>query len=145
MKIKIIAVGKLKEKYWTMAIQEYVKRISRYAKIEIVEVAEGKSLQDEGQTILKNASGFVIVTDIKGKLVTSEEFAKIFSAQMINGISEFSIIIGSSHGLHASVKSIATLSVSFGRITYPHQLMRVILSEQIYRAIAINNNLTYHK
>lgn len=145
MKVKIIAVGKLKEKYWTMAIQEYTKRISRYANLEIIEIAEGKNLEEEAKEILKKISGYVIVTDIEGKLITSSDFAKVFSDQMVAGISEFSIIIGSSEGLSDLVKSKADLRVSFGRTTYPHQLMRIILVEQLYRAIAINNNLTYHK
>lgn len=145
MKVKIIAVGKLKEKYWTMAIQEYTKRISRYANLEIIEIAEGKNLEEEAKEILKKISGYVIVTDIEGKLIKSSDFAKVFSDQMVAGISEFSIIIGSSEGLSDLVKSKADLRVSFGRTTYPHQLMRIILVEQLYRAIAINNNLTYHK
>jgi 23S rRNA (pseudouridine1915-N3)-methyltransferase len=145
MRIKIIAVGSLKEKYWAMAIEEYAKRISRYAKLEIIEIAEGKTLEEEGIDILKKISGYVIVTDISGKLLTSLEFAKVFADKMVAGVSEFSIIIGSSEGLCSLVTSKADFSISFGRVTYPHQLMRVMLLEQVYRAIAINNNLTYHK
>lgn len=145
MKIKVIAVGKLKEKFWVDGINEYKKRISRYADFEIVELDEGKSLEEEGKEILKKLSGYVIVTDIEGKLLTSNELAKVFSSQMVNGISEFSIVIGSSEGLCDTVKQKADLLFSFGRVTYPHQLMRVIVSEQVYRILAINNNLTYHK
>lgn len=145
MKIKVIAVGKLKEKFWVDGINEYKKRISRYADFEIVELDEGKSLEEEGKEILKKLSGYVIVTDIEGKLLTSNELAKVFSSQMVNGISEFSIVIGSSEGLCDTVKQKADLLLSFGRVTYPHQLMRVIVSEQVYRILAINNNLTYHK
>lgn len=145
MKIKVIAVGKLKEKFWVDGINEYKKRISRYADFEIVELDEGKNLEEEGKEILKKLSGYVIVTDIEGVLLTSNELAKVFSSQMVNGLSEFSIVIGSSEGLCDKVKQNAHLRVSFGRVTYPHQLMRVMVSEQIYRILAINNNLTYHK
>lgn len=145
MKVKVIAVGKLKEKFWVDAINEYEKRISRYASFEIVELDEGKNLEEEGKEILKKLSGYVIVTDIEGVLLTSNELAKVFSSQMVNGLSEFSIVIGSSEGLCDKVKQNANLRVSFGRVTYPHQLMRVMVSEQIYRILAINNNLTYHK
>jgi 23S rRNA (pseudouridine1915-N3)-methyltransferase len=145
MKVRIIAVGKLKEKYWTAAMQEYTKRISRYASVEIIEIAEGKNLDEEAKEIIKKTSGYVIVTDIYGKLVSSPDIAQVFAQQMVGGNSEFSIIIGSSEGLSDLVKSKADFTMSFGRITYPHQLMRVVVIEQVYRAITINNNLTYHK
>ncbi|HOO22656.1 MAG TPA: 23S rRNA (pseudouridine(1915)-N(3))-methyltransferase RlmH [Clostridia bacterium] len=145
MKINVIAVGKLKEKYWTDAIAEYKKRISRYADFEIIELAQGRNLEEEGKEILKKLSGYVIVTDIGGKMLTSEEYAKIFADKLTNGISEFCIVIGSSEGLCDKVKERADLKMSFGKVTYPHQLMRVIIAEQTYRAMAINNNITYHK
>ncbi|HKL73991.1 MAG TPA: 23S rRNA (pseudouridine(1915)-N(3))-methyltransferase RlmH [Clostridia bacterium] len=145
MRINLIAVGKLKEKYWTDAINEYKKRISRYADLEIIEISEGKSLSEEGNNIIKKLSGFIIVLDIGGALVTSSELANVFSQQMVNGKSEFSIVIGSSEGLCEEVKAKSNMRISFGRVTYPHQLMRVIVAEQLYRSIAINNNLTYHK
>lgn len=145
MKVNIIAVGKLKEKFWTDAITEYQKRISRYAEFKTTELPEGKSLIEEGKEIIKKLAGYVIVADIGGKLVSSTEFAQIFNEQMVKGKSEFSIVIGSSEGLSEEVKAYADLLVSFGKVTYPHQLMRVIMAEQVYRAVAINNNLTYHK
>lgn len=145
MKINLVAVGKLKEAYWTDAIKEYTKRIKRYADIYIIELAEGKNLLEEGKEIIKKLVGYVIVTDIGGKLISSTDFADLFATQMVRGNSEFTIVIGSSEGLCEEVKSKADILISFGKVTYPHQLMRVIVSEQIYRAITINNNLTYHK
>lgn len=145
MKINLVAVGKLKEAYWADAIKEYTKRIKRYADIYIIELAEGKNLLEEGKEIIKKLVGYVIVTDIGGKLISSTDFADLFATQMVRGNSEFTIVIGSSEGLCEEVKSKADILISFGKVTYPHQLMRVIVSEQIYRAITINNNLTYHK
>lgn len=145
MKVNIIAVGKLKEKYWTDATVEYAKRISRYSQINVIELPEGKSLIEEGKAILKKATGYIIVMDIQGQIVTSEDIATTFSNCLSGGKSEFSIIIGSSEGLSEEVKSIADVKFSFGKVTYPHQLMRVIVFEQVYRAITIINGLTYHK
>lgn len=145
MKIKIIAIGKLKERYWTEAIQEYAKRISRYGEISVIELAEGKNLTEEGKAIIKRATGYIIVMDIQGQIVSSEEIATTLSGCLNSGISEFSIIIGSSEGLSDEVKSIADIKFSFGKVTYPHQLMRVIVFEQMYRAITIIKGLTYHK
>ncbi len=145
MKINIIAVGKLKEKYWVDAIREYSKRLSRFAEIAVVEIPEGRNLSEEGKNILKKSSGYVIVTDIEGKALSSIEIADVISNNLNRGISEFSIIIGSSEGLSAEVKNAADIRVSFGKITYPHQLMRVIIFEQVYRAFTIINRLTYHK
>lgn len=145
MRIKIVAVGKLKEKYWVDALKEYLKRISRYASVEIHEIAENRTLDDEAKDILKKLSGYVIVTDIKGEIISSEDFAAVFKNVMLSGTSEFTIVIGGSEGLSNLVKEKANKTISFGRVTYPHQMMRAILAEQIYRAVTINNNITYHK
>ncbi|MFA6865892.1 MAG: 23S rRNA (pseudouridine(1915)-N(3))-methyltransferase RlmH [Clostridia bacterium] len=145
MKINIIAVGKLKEKYLTDAIKEYTKRISRFAKIEIIELNEEKTLEIEGDNILNKAKGCLIVFDLKGKLVTSLEYADIFESRMVQGQSEFSLVIGSSEGLAKKVVDKADIALCFGLVTYPHQLMRVIVAEQTYRAMTINNHITYHK
>ena len=145
IKINLIAVGKLKEKFFTEAVNEYKKRIQRFAEFNIVELDEDKTLEKEGEEILKKAKGYIIVTDVKGTLVDSPGIANIFESALNNGKSELSIIIGSSEGLCEKVKNRADKRISFGLVTYPHQLMRVILSEQIYRALTIMNHVTYHK
>ena len=145
IKINIVCVGTLKEKYWTEAIAEYVKRISRYANINIVECPEKKSVEDEGKEIVKKLKGYVIIFDIAGKTVTSPEIAELFADKLNAGKSEFTFVIGGSDGLSDEVKKAGDYAMSFGRVTYPHQLMRVIATEQIYRALTIMNNVTYHK
>ncbi len=145
MKINVIAVGKLKEKFWTDAINEYSKRLSRFAEITVIEIPEGRNIVEEGKNILKKCSGYVIVTDIEGKALSSKEIADVITNTLNKGISDFSIIIGGSEGLSEEVKNAADIRISFGKVTYPHQLMRVILFEQIYRAFTIINGLTYHK
>jgi 23S rRNA (pseudouridine1915-N3)-methyltransferase len=145
MKINIIAIGKLKEKYWKDALFEYQKRISRFADFQIIELPEGKNLTEEAKDIKKKLLGYLIVMDINGKIISSTDFADIFSEQLVRGKSDFSIIIGSSEGLSDEIKELSDIKISFGRVTYPHQLMRVILAEQVYRSLTINNNLTYHK
>ncbi len=156
MRINIIAVGKIKEKYFIDAIEEYAKRISRFAEIQIIECAEfpPKAQSDsaiklsqtqEGKAILSKMKGFCIATAIDGELVSSEGLAQVVDKKCAEGVSEISFIIGGSNGLSEEVYNKVDKRISFGRVTYPHQLMRVILSEQIYRALAINNNLPYHK
>ncbi len=145
IKLNVIVVGKLKEKFFTEAVNEYVKRISRFAEVKIIELAEGKSLDAEGEEIIKKLVGTVVVTDVQGTLVSSEDIAKIIKNSALNGKSTISVVIGSSEGLCDKVKKLADHRISFGRVTYPHQLMRVILAEQLYRAMTILNNVTYHK
>ena len=145
IKLNVIVVGKLKEKFFTEAVNEYVKRISRFAEVKINELAEGKSLETEGEEIIKKLTGTVVVTDVQGTLVSSEDIAKIIKNSALNGKSTISVVIGSSEGLCDKVKKLADHRISFGRVTYPHQLMRVILTEQLYRAMTILNNVTYHK
>ncbi|HHT83840.1 MAG: 23S rRNA (pseudouridine(1915)-N(3))-methyltransferase RlmH [Christensenellales bacterium] len=145
MKISLIAVGKLKEDYWKKAIADYEKRLKPFCDFEITEITEGKSLKEEAQNIKKKLKGCVIVFDIHGHMTTSEEFAEIFSLNMNRGVSAFSLVIGGSEGLDEELKKAADYRISFGKVTYPHRLMRVIAVEQIYRAMTIINNLTYHK
>ena len=158
MKITVICVGKLKEDYLKSAISEYSKRLSRFADFEIIEVPdqkipdnagekiESQILTKEGETILskiKNNS-FVIAMCVEGKLISSEELAsEIKDISMTH--SNITFIIGGSLGLSEEVKKRADKRISFGKITLPHQLMRVVLSEQIYRAFKINSNEAYHK
>lgn len=145
IKVNLIAVGKLKEKFWADAINEYKKRISRFAEFSIIELNEEKTLEKEGDEILKKAKGYVIVMEVMGILIDSPGIADTFESALNKGKSEISIIIGSSEGLCEDVKKRADKKVSFGRVTYPHQLMRVIVCEQIYRALTIMNHVTYHK
>ncbi|VRM84238.1 rRNA large subunit methyltransferase [Streptococcus pneumoniae] len=159
MKIKVVTVGKLKEKYLKDGIAEYSKRISRFAKFEMIELSDEKTpdkasesenqkiLEIEGQRILSKIADrdFVIVLAIEGKTFFSEEFSKQLEETSIKGFSTLTFIIGGSLGLSSSVKNRANLSVSFGRLTLPHQLMRLVLVEQIYRAFTIHQGFPYHK
>lgn len=159
MKITVIAVGKIKEKFYRDAIAEYVKRLGRYCKLEIVQVEDektpdrvGTSLDEtikhkEAERILKHVreDAFVIVLDIQGKAYDSEDFAREIDRLATMGISHIHFIIGGSLGLHEEVNKKADLTVSFSKMTFPHQLMRVILLEQVYRAYRIINGEPYHK
>ena len=159
MKIKVVTVGKLKEKYLKDGIAEYSKRISRFAKLEMIELADEKTpdkasesenqkiLEIEGQRILSKVGDrdFVIALAIEGKTLSSEEFSKQLEEASIKGFSTLTFIIGGSLGLAQDVKNRANLSVSFGRLTLPHQLMRLVLAEQIYRAFTIQQGSPYHK
>ena len=159
MKIKIVTVGKLKEKYLKDGIAEYSKRISRFAAVEMIELADEKTpdrasdsenekiLDLEGNRILSKIGDreFVVVLAIEGKTLSSEEFSKQLEQASINGFSTLTFVIGGSLGLSKEVKKRANLSVSFGRLTLPHQLMRLVLTEQIYRAFTIQQGSPYHK
>ena len=159
MKIKIVTVGKLKEKYLKDGIAEYSKRISRFATVEMIELADEKTpdrasdsenekiLDLEGNRILSKIGEreFVVVLAIEGKTLSSEEFSKQLEQASINGSSTLTFVIGGSLGLSKEVKKRANLSVSFGRLTLPHQLMRLVLVEQIYRAFTIQQGSPYHK
>ncbi|UXR86775.1 23S rRNA (pseudouridine(1915)-N(3))-methyltransferase RlmH [Staphylococcus felis] len=159
MKITIVAVGKLKEKYWKQAIAEYEKRLSAYTKIDIVEVPDEKAPENmsekeieqvkakEGERILAKIKpqSTVITLEIKGKMLGSEELAKELDQRMIQGVSDFTFIIGGSNGLHDTVLQRSNFALSFSKMTFPHQMMRVVLLEQIYRAFKINRGEAYHK
>ena len=159
MKIKIVTVGKLKEKYLKDGIAEYSKRISRFAAVEMIELADEKTpdrasdsenekiLDLEGNRILSKIGDreFVVVLAIEGKTLSSEEFSKQLEQASINGFSTLTFVIGGSLGLSPQVKKSANLSLSFGRLTLPHQLMRLVLVEQIYRAFTIQQGSPYHK
>lgn len=156
MKFKIVAVGKIKESFYREAVAEYVKRLSRYAAVEIVEVAEctfngepsakeiEKIVTVEGQSVLQKVEGFVVATDINGKEFNSVELSELIAKNKQTN-SVFTFVIGGSHGLSQAVKSRADVRCSFGKITLPHQLFRVVLCEQLYRACCIENNVAYHK
>lgn len=143
-KINVVCVGKIKEEYLRSAISEYLKRLSRFAKVEVKELSEGKTLKDEAEPILKAAKGYKIALCVEGEKLSSEAFAQRIKALCDKG-EEISLIIGSSCGLDKSVKDSADLKISFSDMTFPHQLMRVILLEQVYRAFMINSGSEYHK
>ena len=159
MNITIIALGKLKEKYLTDAISEYSKRISAYGKLQIIELNPIRLSDNPSQTEIDNAlskeaeeikkkipnNSYVFSLCIEGKEKSSESFAKAINAAAINGKSSIVFIIGSSFGLSPEIKNLSDFKLSFSPMTFPHQLMRVMLLEQIYRAFQINNNGKYHK
>ncbi|MGN0806360.1 MAG: 23S rRNA (pseudouridine(1915)-N(3))-methyltransferase RlmH [Candidatus Coproplasma sp.] len=144
MKVNLICVGKIKESYLREAVAEYSKRLSRFCRLEIKELAEGRSLKEEAPLILKAATGYKIALCIEGQKYSSEKLASCVKA-LCDGGKEISFIIGSSCGLDESVKAQADLKLSFSDMTFPHQLMRVILLEQVYRAFMINGGSEYHK
>lgn len=159
MKITIIAVGKLKEKYWKQAIAEYEKRLNAYTKIDIIEVPDEKApetmsdkeieqvKEKEGQRILAKVKpqSTVITLEIQGKMLSSEGLAKELDQRMTQGASDFTFIIGGSNGLHQDVMKRSNFALSFSKMTFPHQMMRVVLLEQVYRAFKINRGESYHK
>lgn len=143
-KINVVCVGKIKEEYLRSAIAEYLKRLSRFAKVEIKEIPEGRSLSEESAPILRAAKGCKIALCVEGEKLSSEAFAGEVKKLCDKG-EEISFIIGSSCGLDVSVKENCKLKLSFSDMTFPHQLMRVILLEQVYRAFMINSGSEYHK
>lgn len=143
-KINIVCVGKIKEEFYRAAVAEYLKRLSRFAKVEVREIAEGKTLRDEAANILKFIRGYVIALCVEGKKLASEGLAAEVKKLCDKG-EEITFVIGSSCGLDDAVKSAADFKLSFSDMTFPHQLMRVILCEQIYRAFMINSGSEYHK
>lgn len=152
MKIKIVCVGKIKESYLDDAILEYKKRISKYSNIEICEVKdesnqldEKKVLELEAERIIPNLEGYVIGLVIKGNMLDSIELAKKIDEVSTYNNSTITFVIGGSYGLSNKVIEKMNYKLSFSKMTFPHQLMRVILLEQVYRAFKINNNETYHK
>lgn len=159
MNIKVIGVGKLKEKYLKDGIAEYAKRMSKFGKFDIIEVPDEKApeqlsdaqmqqvMQKEGERILGKIKDreYVFALAIRGKERSSEELAAEISKLALQGDSDITFIIGGSLGLHPDVLARADAQISFGRFTLPHQLMRLVLSEQIYRAFMINAHSPYHK
>ena len=158
MNINVICVGKLKEKYWKDAIKEYSKRLSGYCNLEITELKETK-LQGEGEAeelLVKEGEGeeilkkikpntYVIALDVQGEKMSSEKLADKVEKLAVTGKSNIAFIIGGSLGLDSRVLKRADLRLSFSDMTFPHQMMRVILLEQVYRAFKIIRNETYHK
>lgn len=159
MKLTVITVGKLKEKYWVDAVKEYKKRISKYAKIELIEVADEKEpnnasekdiemIKDkEGERILSKIkdSQHVVTLEIEGKEYTSESLAKQYQTWMNTGKSDVVFVIGGSNGIGREVKKRSKQEISFGSLTYPHQMMKVMILEQLFRVNKILRNENYHK
>ena len=156
LKVKIVAVGKIKEKYFIDAIAEYSKRLSRYVNFSIVEVKEenfvmepndsekAEILRREGANIKKELSGYIVAMCIEGKKLSSVDLANTLD-KIKNSNSEITFIIGGSYGIDESVKKLANLKLSVSDMTFPHTLCRVLLVEQIYRAFSIINDGKYHK
>ncbi len=157
MQCFFITVGTLKEKYWTDAFGEYVKRISAFAKVEEINLKEERlsdespasvcrALSAEGVRILERIpkDAFVVALCVEGKMLSSEELAKVFD-EAKSGSGKICFIIGSSYGLSDAVKARADLKLSFSRLTFPHQLIRVSLAEAVYRSFTILNGKKYHK
>ena len=151
MNLRVVCVGNIKEKFFADAINEYLKRISRFHKIEIIETKEGnknKTVDEikviECEEIKKYLKGYIISLDLKGEQITSVVFSeKIDKIAQNNSIITF--VIGGSNGLDKEILNMSNCILSFSKMTFPHQLFRVILLEQIYRASTISNNVTYHK
>ncbi len=159
IKVNIIAVGKLKERYLRDACDEYIKRLGAFSKVSVVEIGEercGDNPSDseienvkikEGKRIIAKIpkSSFIIPLCIEGTQYSSEDFSKKLESVQLAGSGEITFIIGGSFGLSDEVKSLGNMKLSFGKLTLPHQLMRVVLLEQVYRAFSISNNSKYHK
>ena len=159
MRINIVCVGKIKEKYLKLGIDEFKKRLSKYCKLEIIELEDEKApenLSDKEMLIIKEKEGkkilskikdnsYVIALAIDGKNLSSEELADTMSKLAVRGNSHITFVIGGSLGLSDEVLKRADYKLSFSKMTFPHQLMRLILLEQVYRAFRINNNEPYHK
>ena len=159
MNIDIVCVGKVKERYLRDAIDEYRKRLSRFAKVDVIEVADEKTpehasdtlnaqiKEKEGERILKHLrdGAFVVALAIEGDQLTSEQLAARIAQWGLHGVSHLQFVIGGSRGLDPRVLRRANMPLSFSKMTFPHQLMRVILLEQIYRAFKINAHEPYHK
>ena len=160
IKINIICIGKIKEKYFTDAIAEYAKRLTAFCKFNIIELSEERIKSNipnrsqidevifsEGKRIMQKIlpSDYVVAMCIEGKPMSSEELSKLIDNASVSGKSTVDFIIGGSYGLDESVKKRAEFRISMSRMTFPHQMARMILSEQIYRAFEISSNGKYHK
>ena len=155
LKINLIAMGDIKEKYFKEAINEYLKRLTRFADVKIIELKENapknisvgeisNCLKKDAEEIKKHIKGYPVCLDIKGKELSSEDMAKKLQSITLSS-SEISFIIGASNGIADEIKNLCKERISFSLMTFPHQLMRVIFLEQLYRSFTILNNIAYHK
>ena len=158
MKVTLICVGKVKEKFYRDTIKEYEKRLGAYIKLNTIEISDEKvkvendseialAMEKEGNNILSKIKDnqYVITLEILGKNLSSEEFASKIDNLMLTGKSDVALVIGGSYGLSDSVKKRSDFALSFSRMTFPHQMMRVVLLEQVYRAYRIITGASYHK
>ena len=158
MKVTLICVGKVKEKFYRDAIKEYEKRLGAYIKLNTIEISDEKvkvendseialAIEKEGNNILSKIKDnqYVITLEILGKNLSSEEFASKIDNLMLTGKSDITLVIGGSYGLSDNVKKRSDFALSFSRMTFPHQMMRVVLLEQVYRAYRIITGASYHK
>ena len=147
-KFELVCVGKIKEKYFKEGIDEYLKRLSRFCEVNVVEIPDrvddNTAAEIESRAIMEKLNGYVILADLKGKMLTSEEFAEAIDKAYLSS-PKIQFVIGGSRGVTDTVRQRANLSVAFGKLTYPHRLMRLIAAEQIYRAFSILNGSEYHK
>ena len=146
-KVNLLCVGKIKEKYLRDGIEEYAKRLSRFCsfnEIQLPDYCENDEVKRESDDILAKIKGFTILCDIKGKQLSSEQISEVMDKAYLTN-SEITFIIGGSRGVDERVRAKADLCLSFGNATFPHQLMRLLLTEQIYRAFNISENTPYHK
>ncbi|MBN1469733.1 MAG: 23S rRNA (pseudouridine(1915)-N(3))-methyltransferase RlmH [Fusobacteriaceae bacterium] len=155
LSINLICVGKIKEKYINMGIDEFIKRLQAFAKVSIIELKEDgndsnreDSIKKEGiliKNILEKCKGYNILLDVDGKNISSEEMSKEIERLTVQGSSTINFIIGGSYGVSEDVRKMSNFRLSFSKMTFPHQLMRLIFLEQLYRWLSIINNIKYHK
>lgn len=156
MTINLLCVGNIKEKFFVEAVKEYQKRLNAFCKLNIVEVKESNFnnptsseieiiKQNEAKEIKKHLTKYNILFNIQGENLTSVEFANFISKKQLEGLSELTFIIGGSYGVTDEIKNLVQFNLSFSKLTFPHQLFRVMCLEQVYRAFTIINNKTYHK
>lgn len=146
-KVNVVCVGKIKEKYLDMGLAEYAKRLTRFCSFQITELPDecgDGAIKKESDAILKKLKGYVVLCDLGGKQVSSPELAELMEKAYLSS-PEITFVIGGSEGFDDRVRASANARIAFGKVTYPHQLMRLILTEQIYRAFNITENTPYHK
>ena len=146
MKINLITIGKLKKKFLIEGVSEYLKRIKIYAKIEVKEILECKTVEEEGKKLLAQVpqESYVIVLDVGGEELNSEEFAKKLNELTLRGKSNITFIIGGAFGISEEVRNVANFRLSLSKMTFTHQMARFLIVEQIYRAFKINRGENYH-
>ena len=146
MKITLLVIGKLKEKFLVEGVEEYLKRIKIFAKVEVREISECRTVDEEGKKLLAQVprDSFLIVLDVAGNALTSEQLAEKISALTLRGVSDITFLIGGAFGLSEEVRRAAGLRLSLSKMTFTHQMARLIIAEQIYRAFKINRGEPYH-
>ena len=146
MKITLLVIGKLKEKFLVEGVEEYLKRIKIFAKVEVREISECRTVDEEGKKLLAQVprDSFLIVLDVAGNALTSEQLAEKISALTLRGVSDITFLIGGAFDLSEEVRRAAGLRLSLSKMTFTHQMARLIIAEQIYRAFKINRGEPYH-